>query len=432
MKKTIHLLWSGILFMLMLPVLLMFGLTGLKEVTEKLAEKGKLVSKIYDEAGEDLDFSKVTSLKGATTADKVNALKLLDVEVTDLRTERETLISAEKTLKAGRELNEEMTTPAPGKEMKHPEPGEPKVEQKSLGELFVESKAFKQKGQESTLDIEMKTTMTAAAGWDPEALRVPRVAMYPQRPIAVVDHIPSLTTIRDTIKYMKESTFTNAAAEAAENAAVGEAALVLTETSDEVEKLGTFLPVTDEQLEDVASLQQYLNTRLTYMVQARLDAQVLEGDGSTPNLLGTANVGSINTQAKGSDPTPDAIYKAFTKVRTVGFAEPSVLFINPNDWQSIRLLTTADGIYLFGSPMDAGPDRIWGVPVLQTMAVTENTGITGDYTRHSNLYWRRGITLQITDSHASLFTSSVQVIKATIRVAMVHYTVKAFSTVTSI
>ncbi len=404
---------------------------GLKEVTERLAAKGKIISQIYNECGDNYDFSKVKCLEGDTEA-KLAALHVIDEEVTELREQRLTLLEAEKTLKAGRALNAEMNEPAEG--MKHPAAGAKGliVAQKSIGELFLESKAFKEKGRESLLDIEMKTTMTAAAGWDPEALRVPRVAMFPTRPIAVVDFIPSLTTTRDTIKYMKETTFTRNAAEAAENAAVAESAIALTETSDEVEKLGTFLPVTDEQLEDVSSLRGYLNGRLTYMVQYRLDAQVIEGDGSTPNLLGTLNVGSINSQALGSDSKPDAIYKAFTLIRTVGFAEPSVLFINPNDWQSIRLLTTADGIYLFGSPMDAGPDRIWGVPVLQTMAVTENTALCGDYARHSNLYWRRGITLQVTDSHASLFTSSVQVIKATIRVAMVHYTVKAFAKITGI
>jgi len=401
----------------------------LKELTEKLAAKGKIISQIYEEAGEDLDFTKVKCLEGDTTA-KVDALKAIDKEVTDLREERVKLLDIEKTLKAGKELNEEMSKPA--EEMHFPGKGSPRAEVKSLGELFMESKAYKEKGRESLIDIDLKTTMTAAAGWDPEAIRIPRVELYPVRPIAVIDHIPMLTTQRDTIKYMKESTFTNAAAEALENADLAESAIALTETSDEVERMGCFLPVTDEQLEDVAGLAQYLNTRLTYMIRAKLDAQVLEGSGVTPALLGTLYLASLQGQAKSTDPTPDAIYKAFTKVRTVGFAEPSVLFINPNDWQEVRLLTTADGLYIFGSPMDAGPDRIWGVPVVQTMAVTEATALTGDYRGYSNLYMRKGVTLKVTDSHASLFIRSVQVIKAELRCAMVHYRTNAFCKITGI
>jgi len=403
---------------------------GLKEVTERLAAKGKIISQIYEEAGENLDFSKVKCLEGDTTA-KVEALKAIDLEVTELRAERQTLLDAERALKAGRLLDKEMNLPA--EEMHFPGKGVAKAEVKSLGELFVESKVHTDlKGREVFLNIDLKTTMTAAAGWDPEAIRVPRVSVYPVAPISVIDVIPMKTTQRDTIKYMKESTFTNNAAEAAENAAFGESALAWTETSDEVEKVATFIPVTDEQLEDVPGLAALINERLTYMLRARLDGQILVGNGATPNLLGTASIAGLLTQAKGADSTPDAIYKAMTQVRVTGFAEPSVVFIHPNDWQAIRLLTTADGIYIFGSPIDAGPDRIWGVPVVQTTRQTENTAMLGDYRSHSDLYLRRGVTLKVSDSHASLFVSGVQAIRADMRVAMVHYRDTAFCKVTGI
>jgi HK97 family phage major capsid protein len=404
---------------------------GLKEVTEKLAAKGKLISQIYDEAGEDLDFSKVKCLDGDTTA-KVEALKAIDVEVTELREERIKLLDAEKTLKFGRELNTEFNQPAPGDGgMTHP-PG-PAAMRKTLGDLVVESKVCGElKGREVHLDIDLKTEMTAAAGWDPPTVRESRVELSAQAPIGVIDVIPMLTTTRDTIKYMKETTFTNNAAETLESGAYGEAALALTEQSDEVEKIAVFLPVTDEQLEDVSALAGYINNRLTYMLRARLDGQILTGDGATPNLLGTLNLAALLSQAKGTDPTPDAFYKAMNQVRTTGFAEPSVCFIHPTDWQSIRLLRTADGIYIFGNPMEAGPSRLWGVPVVLTTRETQNTGLTGDYRGFSNFYMRRGVTLKVTDSHASNFTQGVQVIRADMRGAMVHYRDTAFCSVTGI
>jgi len=402
---------------------------NLKEITEKLAAKGKFISQIYTEAGEDLDFSKVKSLEGDTTA-KVEALKALDKEVTDLSAKRKELIDIEESLKRGKELNEEMTKPA--QPMTFPGKGDPKAETKSVGELFMESKAYKEKGRGAVVDVDVKTLFQTSAGWDPEATRVSRVELYPLRPLSVIDYIPQLTTGMDTIKYMKETTFTNNAAEVAAGGTYGEAALAYTETSDEVEKIGVWLPVTDEQLEDVAGMAGFLNQRLTYMLKARLDSQVLVGDGSTPNLLGTLNLSSLNEQAKGTDATPDAIYKAMTYVRSTGFAEPSVVFINPNDWQDIRLLTTADGIYIFGSPIDAGPAQIWGVPVCQTTAMTQNTALVGDYRGYSNLYWRRGIQFKITEAHSDYFIKGKQAIRADVRCSMVHYRVDAFTKVTGI
>ena len=90
---------------------------------------------------------------------------------------------------------------------------------------------------------------------------------------------------------------------------------------------------------------------------------MLVGDGSAPNLKGINNVSGILTQALGGDTVPDAVYKGLRQVRVTGRAMPNIIYAHPNDWESIRLLRTADGIYIWGSPAEAGVQRIWGVTV---------------------------------------------------------------------
>jgi len=399
----------------------------LTQTREAIVAKSKAIQAVYDEAGSDFDFSKVKSVEGDTKG-KVEKLDQMNRELNDLKDSYDTALAHDAAAKRAREFAS----------IGQSGPIEPKADDKpsfkSLGQAFVESKAGGSlKGHEVYVpEIDLKTTMTAAAGWDPFADRIPRVVDYAMRPLIVTDFIPKFTTGRDTIKYMKVTTRTNNAAEAAEEGNYGEAALALTEYSDEVEKLAVWLPVTDEQLEDVDGLADWVNVQLRRMILERLDSQVLVGNGSTPNLWGAANLSSVQSQALGTYSKPDAFHLAITKVRVTGRAEPNVIFMHPNDWESIRLLTTADGIYIFGSPSDAGVTRLWGVPVAPTTAMTENTGLVGDWVGYSGLFIKRGVSFKVTDSHASLFIAGTQAIRCDMRCAMVYFRDQAFCTVTGI
>jgi HK97 family phage major capsid protein len=230
---------------------------------------------------------------------------------------------------------------------------------------------------------------------------------------------------------MEETTFTNAATEIAEAGTYPEATLALTEQSSLVRKIAVYLPVTEEQLQDEAQVRTYIEQRLGFMVRQRLDQQLISGNGTPPNLRGMLNIAGIQTQAKGADPTPDAIYKAMVKVRVTGQAEPNLVIMHPNDWMDIRLLRTADGLYIWGNPSDAGPERVWGLPVSSAQAATENTAIVAD-TNYMSLATRRGLDVQVSNSHGTYFVEGKLAIRADMRVAFVVYRPAAICTVTGI
>jgi HK97 family phage major capsid protein len=282
--------------------------------------------------------------------------------------------------------------------------------------------------------IQFKTTMTTAAGFAPENLRSGLVVLSAQRPITMLDILPMIAVgTGNAYTYMSETTFTNNAAEIAENDGTGapESALAYTEAEETIRRVATFLPITDEQLADVVGMQGLVNSRLSFMVQQRASNQLLNGNNSAPNLNGFYNR-VTQAQAKSTDPVFDAIFKGMIKVMHTGYANPSAIVLHPNDWQDIRLTRTTDGIYIMGNPQDPGAERLFGLPVVVTNEASEGTGLVGDFANFSFVPYRQGIEVKVSDSHSDYFIKYLQAVRVSLRMALVVTRISAFCEVTGI
>ena len=379
----------------------------LTDLRTTLDERRKALKALYDEAGGlgQLDLSKITSIKG-TDAQKMDELRKRDEELNRLGGEIEQRAALEESARkhdlADRQ-REDRAREQRDRGIKLPgNDTAPPLKDANIGAVVLKL-IGERPGQPFRMDVpdpdgKMKTAFTTSAGWAPESVRIPGliVAHAEQEP-AAIDLIPQLETSQSSVKYLRESAPTNAAAERAEGAAYAESEFALTEVTDPVRTIGHMVPVTDEQLEDVPAAEGYLNLRLGMGVTSRLSSQVVSGNGTGVNLRGLRNVVGIQTESEQSsnDNTQDAIFRGIMKVLSVGRATANGVLIRPTQWQRLRLAkATGSGLYLFGPPSESGATQIWGLRRVLSTEITDKKVLVGDF-RYCALYTRRGIQVEV-------------------------------------
>lgn len=411
---------------------------ALLEQRQEFHAKQREMTEVFDLArdGKSFDLSRANVLEKLGAKDQSDAavkIKERNVELEVLGAKlRQTEIKA--IAEANNRLLEELETP--GHEAHHPNVVH-QAEIKSFGDRFIGSKEWAESKRTKTtlpvtVDIGLKTLFSTTAGFAPESIRSGRIVEAVTRPIQVLDLIPSAPINQPVEKYMEQTTRTHAAAERAEGAAYAESTFVYTERTSDVRSIGDSIPVTDEQLEDESQIAGLLDQQLRFAVMQRLDGNVLVGNGTAPNLRGINNVVGIQTQAKGADPSIVAFMRALTKVRVTGRASPNGAIFHPNDWLDILLTQNANGDYLFGNPFQGpGPRALFGIPIAESDAQTENTALVGDFLNFCRIGERKGVIVEV-GWVGSQFVEGKKTLRATARACFTVYRPAAFCQLTGI
>lgn len=315
---------------------------------------------------------------------------------------------------------------------------------KSIGQLFVESPVYdeirsgKHQRQNFSASVEMMaTTLDESAGSGGDlVLEDIRPGIQPLlfRTIRVTQLLAPGTTESNTVEYLEETTFTNAAAARAEAAAAAESTLVFDRKAETVRSIAHFLPVTNEMLEDVGQIQSYIDGRLRLGVALAEENQLLNGSGTPPNLTGLLNRASLHAdQARGTDTNADAIFKQIMALMTDSFLMPDGVVIHPTNWQTIVLTKDGNGQYYGAGPFGAMQTPvIWGLPASVTPLIVANTSLVGAYGQAAQRFVRRGVTVSASNSHSDYFTKRLVAIMAEMREALAVYRPGAFGKVTGL
>ena len=254
------------------------------------------------------------------------------------------------------------------------------------------------RGEEFTMEADMKQLFMTTDGFAPESTRTGDIVMYAHRPVQLMDRIRQTPISMPVVVYM-EQTVRNSPSNMGitEGSPYAEAEFEYAERTQPVVKRGAFIPVTDEQLEDVSGVRALLENDLIGIIREDVDNQLVNGNGTAPNLLGLANKTGTLTQAKGSDNVFTAVKKAMTKIRLTGRSNPDLILMHPNDWDEVVTLQATSGAYILGMPNQEFAQRMWGLPVQLVETLGANKAWVGAFRQHFYIRDRRELSVRITD-----------------------------------
>jgi HK97 family phage major capsid protein len=257
-----------------------------------------------------------------------------------------------------------------------------------------------------------------------------------RRPLTVRDIITQGTTGSDSVEYVRQDAQTNAAAPTAEatdqtTGTKPESTFTLVKITAPVRTIAHWLAATKRALSDAAQLRTLIDEFLRYGLEEEIEDQVINGSGAGENFSGILTTTGVQTHALGADDRIVAARKARTKVKVTGKAVPTAYVFHPNDWEQIDLMVDNEARYFFGGPMQLGTPRLWGLPVVESEACPEGTGLVGDF-RKAVLWDREQASIQVSDSHSDFFIKNLVALLAEARAAFGIFRPAAFVKITGI
>jgi HK97 family phage major capsid protein len=253
----------------------------------------------------------------------------------------------------------------------------------------------------------------------------------PSRSVHIRTLLPIGNTDAQTIRFPKESAYDDGAAATAQGSTLGASDFDITATSVNVEKIGTFMRITEEMLNDTPGLSSYLSARVPGKVLSVEDTEILNGDGSSPNLDGLFTDGAAFVTSGGAFDDAvesanefDVLIAALNQLALANYQADTIL-LNPTDFHKIVLLKSTANEYLKNQIIQGIQPAINGVPITLNTAVTAGKFLVGNLAQASQLWVRDGLGIEFSREDSTNFRDGFVTVRAQERVALTNYSPNA-------
>lgn len=261
--------------------------------------------------------------------------------------------------------------------------------------------------------------------------QLPGYVDFRVKPLMVENVLPSGSLSSPVLWYVVETIRTNLAAAVAEGGTKPQGTYDFDRKQEVVTKIAEIFKLADEVLLDASQARTYINQRLQNDLGQVVQDQLLNGDGTSNKLTGLNQRSGLETAvvsgSLGADSSAwaTAILRQITQVRTIGFTEPTAIFINPLDWEVLQNQTDANGQYFLGGPYAntygdvqiPNVSSFWSTPLVSTLSQPQGTALVGNF-NDSTVWNYQGITMDMTNSDGTDFANDLLTFRAERRVGL--------------
>lgn len=187
--------------------------------------------------------------------------------------------------------------------------------------------------------------------------------------------------------------------------------------------IATVIPVTNQILRVLPSIQTYIDNTLLYRVALAEEKQILNGTGTGTDLKGIYRYNSggyqIQTQSATANDPAISLANAFAKIENANGVADGVA-MNPADfWAMVsKRASGGSGTFDAGEPFSSVPQTVWGLPAVRTKSMAAGKALPGAWKMAATLFDGEIANVRIFEQHSDFAMRNQVLIRAEETVAL--------------
>jgi HK97 family phage major capsid protein len=291
-------------------------------------------------------------------------------------------------------------------------------------------------GMTRATSFQIKADMTMNADFTGEVVPADRVPGYkydPTRAVHIRSLIPQGSTTSDVVRFVKESGYSDGSAPKAEGATLGQTDFDMAADNNTVEKIGAYLRISEEMLADTPQLTSYISNRVPAKLLAKEDDQILNGNGTSPNLSGITvdaadfdeSVSAAFYQSINNANEFDVIVAALNQLSLSEYQADKII-LHPTDFHKILLLKDSNNRYLKDQVYSGLQPTFMGVPVVLNTALAAGSFLLGNFSQGTQLWIRDNVSVEFFREDGTNVRDGFVTVRCVERVALTNYLPNSF------